>query len=532
LRNKMNTKSITRMGRICFFLAIVLMAGPWGCTKMPVKHPPEKPSAIEEKTSEQEKSQQDIELTHILMAEAENFSVQENYQDALFVYNQALALAEPGDRTKILMGIEKVLAKTHTHVIEAFLKIKNLSIPNPLLLYWLGLNHATQNNYAQAQKALEIFISSYPDHAYAEDARDLLVSMKSASFKRDTIGCMLPLSGKYQIFGQRALQGVEMAIQDLSARHGQNFHVVIKDTQSNPERAVECVDELSQERVMGILGPILTEETAGTRAEELGIPMIALTQKSDFPLQGEYLFSNFITPEMQVQALASYVFKELGLQRVAILYPNERYGQRYVELFREAVNGFNGQVVGVESYDGKNTDFTIPIKKLTGESHVGKKVQIDFQALFIPDSPSRLNLILPQLAFNDARNLVLLGTNLWHQESLLTGAKGYNKKAVIVDGYFGDSENPITADFEKRFNLMYGNRPGFIEAIAYDTAVILLSAAMDEQVDSRESLKNTLQGSRLFEGVTGNTIFDKTGSAHKQLFLITIKKEKFMEIRH
>ncbi|MBU0972162.1 MAG: penicillin-binding protein activator [Proteobacteria bacterium] len=557
----MNTLSITRIGRICFFLAIVIIAGPWGCAKMPVKTPPEKPPASEKKMSELEKSQKDSALTHILLAEAEKFSTQENYQDALFVYNQALALAKPGESKTIITGVEKVLAKTHPHVIEAFLKIKNLSIPRPLLFYWLGLNHASQNNYAQAQKALEIFIGTYPDHAYAEDARDLLVSMKSSTFKRDTIGCMLPLSGKYQIFGQRALQGVEMAIQDLSARHGQNFHVVIKDTQSNPERAVECVDELSQERVMGILGPILTEETAGTRAEELGIPMIALTQKSDFPLQGEYLFSNFITPEMQVQALASYVFTELGLQRVAILYPNERYGQRYMELFWDAVNGFNGQVVGVESYDGENTDFTIPIQKLTGEfypvpkflksnrpetentsedtesnagdsSDRGKKVQIDFQALFIPDSPSRLNLILPQLAFNDVRNMVLLGTNLWHQESLLTGAKGYNKNAVIVDGYFGDSQNPITVDFEKRFKLLYGTRPGFIEAIAYDTAVILLSAAMDEQVDSRESLKNTLQGSRLFEGVTGNTIFDKTGSAHKQLFLITIKKEKFMEIRH
>jgi ABC-type branched-subunit amino acid transport system substrate-binding protein len=231
------------------------------------------------------------------------------------------------------------------------------------------------------------------------------------------------------------------------------------------------------------------------------------------------------------------------------------------------VDEFNGQVVGVESYDGKKTDFTTPIQKLTGEYYplpdflipetpaqeefeipivpeegkilqnnrggattaIEEAIEIDFQALFIPDSVSRVNLILPQLAFNDATGMVLLGTNLWHQASLLTGAKGYNKNAVITDGYFGNSKNPITAGFEKEFKDLYATLPGFLEAIAYDTATILFEVAL-EAVDSRESLKNALQGGRVFEGVTGNTWFDKTGSVHKELFLITVKRGRFMEI--
>jgi ABC-type branched-subunit amino acid transport system substrate-binding protein len=126
--------------------------------------------------------------------------------------------------------------------------------------------------------------------------------------------------------------------------------------------------------------------------------------------------------------------------------------------------------------------------------------------------------------------MLLLGTNLWHEESLLTGAKGYNKNAVITDGYFGNSRNPVTAGFEKKFTDLYAERPGFLEAIAYDTAMVLFTAALDKAVDSRENLKNVLQGGQLFEGVTGNTWFDQTGSAHKELFLITVQRGKFMEI--
>jgi branched-chain amino acid transport system substrate-binding protein len=559
----MNKKPNYIQKTACLLLALAIIAGLWGCAKKPVKRPTDKPVVIEEK-----KVEPDIPLTRILMTEAAKFSAEGNNQDALFVYNQALFLAERKDKEQILSGIEQVLTKTSPPVIEEFLQIKNLSIPHSLLLYWLGLNLATQNNYVEAGKALDLFINTYPDHVYAEDARDLLLAMKSATFKRDTIGCLLPLSGKYHLFGQRALQGIQLAIQDLSKAHDRQFHVIIKDTQSSPERAAQCVDELNQEKVMGILGPMLTPRTAGARAETLGIPLIALTQKSKFPLQGDYLFLNFITPEMQVRSLASYVFKVLGLKKMAILYPNERYGKRYMELFWDVVDEFNGQVVGVESYDGKKTDFATPIQKLTGEYYplpdflipeilpgeefeisgvpeegkilqnnrggattsIEEAIEIDFQALFIPDSVSRVNLILPQLAFNDATGMVLLGTNLWHQESLLTGAKGYNKNAVITDGYFGNSKNPITAGFEKGFKNLYATHPGFLEAIAYDTTTILFEAALDESVDSRENLKNALQGGRVFEGVTGNTWFDKTGSANKELFLITVKRGRFMEI--
>ncbi|OQY51703.1 MAG: hypothetical protein B6230_04220 [Desulfobacteraceae bacterium 4572_89] len=570
---------------IVCFLVLAFLSGLGGCAQKIEKKPMDQESVQEPVIEKPEPEPEKVSLIQILMIEAEKFLKDGNNQDALFIYNQALAQAEIQDREMVLSGIEKALIKTSPRVIEEFIQIKNLNIPNSLLQYWLGLNLAAQNNYTRAGKALKLFMDNYPDHAYAQDVLDLLAGIKLATFKKDTIGCLLPLSGKYKIFGQRALKGIQLAVQDLSEIHGKKFNVIIKDTQSNPERALECVDELGQKKVMGIVGPLLTVDSAGIQAEKLGIPIIAMTQKDEFPLKGDYLFSNFITPQMQVQSLASYIFMELGIKKVAILYPDERYGKRYMELFWDVVDEFNGEVVGVESYDGKNTDFTIPIKKLTGEYYplpgflkpeipeseidhelkdsegmnpdlstesenlvedavvqdqntekkpipVEEKIQIDFQALFIPDSPSRVNLILPQLAYYDAKGMVLLGTNLWHQKSLLAGSKGYNKKAVITDGYFGNSKKEVIQDFEKRFNSLFEESPGFIEAIAYDTTSILFSAAMDDRVDSRESLKNALQGTRMFEGVTGNTIFDKTGNAHKQLSLITIKGGKFMEISH
>ena len=550
------------------------------CTKLPVKTPVEKDmelkdvpeSAKEEIVEEQLK----IPIIEILSSEAEKFSLQGNYQDALFIYNQALSQAIETEKPQLISAIELVLAKTSTKTIQEFIDIKNIHIPRSLLLYWLGLNYALDdnldNNVVKSRETLEIFLSQYPDHPYYSDAADLVDAIKKSLFNRHTIGCLLPLTGKYAIFGQRALSGIQLAIQELSKKYSKEFKLIIKDTQANPDIAIEGIRQLHQKNVAGIIGPLLTAHQAGQEAEKLQIPIIALTQKSDFPLQGDYLFANFITPEMQVRTLGAYLLLELGIKKVAILYPNEKYGKKYMKLFWDIVDEYDGEVVGVEAYDGRKTDFAEPIQKLTGqffpvpdflnfnafgpendaahnegqnsgdwvqiiaeiEAYVKEnekgKIKIDFEALFIPDSPSKLNLILPQLAFNDARGMYLIGTNLWHHKSLLKEAKGYNKHAIITDGFFDGSQNSVTVRFTKKFKSLFNTKPKFLEAISYDSAYMLFLTAMDETIDSRQSLKDALQGKRIFEGVTGNTIFDENGIAHRELFLMTIKNGKFVEI--
>ncbi len=551
-----------------FFLAVYLSA----CA-VPEKKPIERSKEVEDVLKSIEKDRdKKTDIYHILLTEAEKFSLEENYQDALFIYNQAMSHATADQRPELTLLIESVLSKTPTWTIQEFLEIRNIQLPKSLLMYWLGLNLALEDKSQESKEVLEAFLDQFPDHPYASDAADLVKDIKKFSFNRNTIGCLLPLTGKYAIFGQRALTGIQLAIQELSKKYSTQFKIIIKDTQADPQKAIEGVRQLHRENVVGIVGPLLTVNEAGFEAEKLKIPMIALTQKSDFPLQGDYLFANFITPQMQVRTLGTYLFADLGIKKVAILYPDETYGRTYMTLFWDIVDEYSGEVVGVESYDGEKTDFTEPIQKLTGEyypmpdvlkpdpietqtgdllidagntdfieDNMGnirdeeekedeEKIQIDFEALFIPDSPSKINLILPQLAFNDAKDMYLVGTNLWHHKSLLKDSKGYNKNTIITDGFFDNSQNSFTALFTKDYERLFNARPKFLEAISFDTASILFLTAMDETIASRKMLKDALQSQRIFEGVTGNTVFDQNGTAHRDLFLMTIRNGKFVEI--
>ncbi len=344
--------------------------------------------------------------------------------------------------------------------------------------------------------------------------------------------------------------GIELAVNDLSKEYGKNIIIIIKDTKSDNSVAVQCVKELDKRKVAAIAGPIITSELAGKEADQLGIPIMVMTQKSQIAREGRYIFSNFITPEMQVNALVSFALRKLQVKEFAILYPDDRYGKTYMNLFFNEVDDAGSDIVDAESYTDQQTDFSHAIKKLieAGSSSIDEskkadnavthqdkhdktdKPIINFQAVFIPDKASRVALILPQLAYNDVTGVYLLGTNIWHDNSLLKYASEYAKNSVITEGYFAGSKNPKAHAFAVEFHKVYNENPGFIEAIAYDTASILIKTAMDPAINSRKALRDALAGKRIFDGVTGTTIFGDDGNARKELFYLTIKKGKFVEI--
>ena len=517
---------MTYAKHIRFVISVCILIFPaffFGCSKhvipVPSSHRPvQKPVARQETVPK-------------LINQARMLREQGAVQDALLIYNYAFNLTQRPEAGQniyfkkiILDDVERLLSKTDPVEIQRFSAIKNLSIPLDILNYWEGYRFAQREDYAKAETVLKAFLKKYPGHPRSAQVKELLAGMGAISFDKKKLGVILPMSGRYKLYGQKAMKGIELSLARLSEFGIKDLSIVVKDSMSDPEQAAMCVEQLGKENVFSILGPIFVSKQVADKVQALGIPMMALTQKTEFPQYGDYIFTNFITPEMQVQALGTYVFHELGLRRAAVLYPDDPYGNRYMQVFKEMVDRFGGHLTAVQVYDGSKTDFSTPIKSLI------RNTGLSSQALFIPDSVSRINLILPQLVYHDVRGFILLGTNLWHNDSLLKETRRYNRNAVICDGYFSGSTNPETAWFNKSFQDLYRESPGFLEAIAYDTTQILFTAANADDVNSGEQLKNVLQGQFVFDGATGRTRFDETGTPHKALFLITVKDDQFVEI--
>ncbi len=236
------------------------------------------------------------------------------------------------------------------------------------LMYRYAVLQVVAENYDDALELLSAFQATYPEHPDAEEAAQLVDMLyQRLTFRPLTVGCLLPLSGAYQLYGQRALSGIELALSMMKTVEGAlPLHLIIKDTASEDSSAVQAVRALSEEQVGAIIGPIITAPAAAREAQRLNIPMVTFTQKPGVTDIGDYIFRHFITPQSQVKALVNYFVHHIGLRDFAIMYPQEVYGRTFMTLFWDEVVRQGGRVRGVEAYEPEQTDFAGTIKKLVG----------------------------------------------------------------------------------------------------------------------------------------------------------------------
>lgn len=516
------------------------------------------------------------------------------HPDAARFYCWAWSSASGKVAETIWIKLKKTVERLDTDDIQQLIALPTDPRIQGFLLYRLGIAFILDEKYDEALDTLKTFVERFPDNPNHRDASDLIFSLVERSrFIPFTIGCVLPLSGSYATFGQRALNGIELALSQFTKTvGGPSINIIVKDSRSDSGASVRAVDELDQQKVGAILGPMITSENAAERAQAKGIPIFVFTQREGVTDIGTYVFRNFITPQMQVSSLVSYAVKDLGARRFAILYPDENYGRRYMNLFWDQVIEYGGLVSAVEAYDPEGTDFAEPIKKMAGmfypisrdltvsglsrpgspqlmwttdadssftelindplerfsgipldretlddlgRSNSEREDQwhpiVDFDAVFIPDAPKKAGLIIPQLAYYDIRDVYLLGTNLWNSETLLDMSGEYMQNTLIVDGFFAQSPFDSVALFVADFQSAYGRVPGIIEAVAYDNAMIVIKTMQQTATDSRRELKQAFLQLKDFEGVTGRTGFAPNGEAEKTLQLLRISGGGFVPVR-
>ena len=523
----------------------------------------------------QKPSRVHVQKTYVLLGDT--YNAMSSPKDAVNYYIMALRISKDIEKDSIIKKLKVTIAGLeHQDIITLFNQVKDNTLKG-YLMFQLGLIYTEEEEYDEALKILTAFTEKFPEHENVQQAKRLISLINKRSvYSRYTIGCLLPLSGPYKIYGNGALKGIQLAFNQFNAKNPErSIKIIVKDTGSDSAESAVAVKELFEENVAAIIGPVITSGSAAKAAQNYRIPIITLTQKDNIPELGEYVFRNFITPGMQVKALVSYAAKELGLKSYAILYPDEKYGETFMNLFWDEVIAYKGKVVGVESYRPDGTDFADPIKKLVGlyydvpedlknidetakEKENGEATEniietllsplddksenwdikeneeseaiVDFDAVFIPDAPKKSGLIIPQLAFYDVKDTYLFGTNLWHSDNLIDMAYKHAQGAIMPDGFFAESKSQNVRQFVDGYNEIFHQNPGFIEAVAYDTALILFQIVSRPDVRFRSVIKNELKRLDGFQGVTGLTSFDHNGDAIKNLYLLQIRGQRFVEL--
>jgi ABC-type branched-chain amino acid transport systems, periplasmic component len=372
------------------------------------------------------------------------------------------------------------------------------------------------------------------------------IILPSGKLNRNTLGCVLPLSGQYADLGNKARDAILLAAGISDEKSKTSRKVIVEDSRGLPEGTKAAIAHLANaENVIAIIAITGTAEAmdAAREADKWKVPLILITPKEGVTSIGEYIFQHFLTPTQQIRAIVKYAMDDLNCAIFSILYPKDDYGEEMVKIFREEVMRIGGKVEKAISYSKNQTDFKEEINKLTGivvnapqkkradQTEIKNTISVDFEALFIPDSASRVKLITSQLDFYDVKGFQLLGTSLWHSPDLLKNGTESMEDAVFADSFFTNSFYPETNNFVDVYYTKYNREPENIEALAYDTAGIIINVLDDMEIKTRAQFAAALKKVENYDGVTGKISFGSDRVAQKTPFILKVNKGKLEQVK-
>lgn len=373
-------------------------------------------------------------------------------------------------------------------------------------------------------------------------AQQSTTTTKPVKGKEVAVGLLLPLSGQYATYGKYSQNGAECAAgaKEPCAAVG-NIRLVPKDSGASVEKAVAAARELvEQDHVAAIVGPLMSEHAVpvAKEAERLQVPLVSLSQRDGVAEIGDNTFRIAMSPQSQVNSLANFAVKDRGLHRFAVLYPNNKLGEQYRDLFRDAVTRAGGEIAVDRSYPAalpaqlsaylqpkkvEQTEIEVvggadeTVAPATLPAFAGVK---GVDAVFIPDSYQAVVGMLKAYGAKAFGGATLLGTNRWNSPGILDAGKAANG-LIFVDGFFKQSGDERISKFVSDFSQAYGVDPTILEAQAYD-AVAMVASAAGRSGDTPAAVRSGLKKIRQFHGVSGKARLTNDGDAEKELFILTV----------
>lgn len=287
------------------------------------------------------------------------------------------------------------------------------SLLDELVTYKLARLRMHLRDHQGAAKKVDEYLARFPQGRFAQGATAMRAQLQTrVAVDAKAIGVVLPLSGDYRPYGERALTAIKLGLgaklaapepeeeptptldpatgqpvepppeakkkkkkddkpKDETFTTPEGVKIIVKDSRGDPDRAAAAVRELvEKDHVVAIVGDILldTAMPVALAAEEYAVPVVSLSRKDGVAEAGPWTFRLALTSKKQAAALAAFAMDELKLKRFGVMYPRHPYGLELMNAFWDEIDRRQGEVTAVESYAFDQTTFTTEAKALVGRS--------------------------------------------------------------------------------------------------------------------------------------------------------------------
>lgn len=340
------------------------------------------------------------------------------------------------------------------------------------------------------------------------------ISLLSCSKEEIKIGFAGSLSGSGHELGVDAKNGFQMAVDEFNNNggiRGRKILPIIKDDQSNTERALVIVDDFAHEEIDIVVG-FITSNMVEAVNKGLDKGMLFISPSISTPLLSEKddFFIRTVNPmEFEARELARHIYAN-NVKKLAIVYDmsNDVYAKRYYEFVSEEFLDRDTEIVYIKAlYD---TDYDTIVSKIKDS---------DAQGLCLVTSSHNAAEILQRLKLKDMDMPIALSQWTMATELMEKGGKA-------VEGAFGLStynntiETQAFLDFKEAYKSRFKQEPTFISITSYESTKILLNTLLETR--DHKKIKSLIVDNQ-YQGLQDSFLINEYGDGIRKFYIVEIQ---------
>jgi len=339
------------------------------------------------------------------------------------------------------------------------------------------------------------------------------------------IGVVAPQTGAVAAYGEGARDGALLAFEKINAAggiNGKKIEPIVEDNKGDQAETTNVINKLiSKDKVVAIVGPVIsgTSIVAGPICNKEKIPMISPSATAvEVTNAGEYVSRVCFLDSYQGAVMAKFAAENLKAKTAAVLFDvASDYSMGMKDEFIKEFAKYGGETVQTVSFTGGDTDFSAQLTKIKAA-----KPEIIYLPAYYNDDA----LILRQ-----ARGLGItasfLGGDGWEAQELIDSAGKAAEGCYFSTHYSTNDPSEIVQNFLKDYQTKYKKFPIVFAALGYDAAGLLADAIKRADSLDSEKIKDQINKTTDYAGVTGNITLDANRNSIKDVAVVTVKNGKF-----
>ena len=355
----------------------------------------------------------------------------------------------------------------------------------------------------------------------------LVCAFAGVAFAEDVIriGVFLPLTGQMAYGGQLELDGVKMAHKELPSVLGKKIELFVVDNKSDKVESANAVKRLiEKEKVVAIIGTYGSSlaMAGGEVAEKAGIPVMGTSCTNPLVTQGKkyYFRACFIDP-FQGAGAATYAVETLKMKKAALIVDVANdYSVGLASFFKQSYKKQGGEIVAELKYNSGDQDFTAQLTEI-----ISKKPDV----LFIPSYFAEGAIVMKQARELGAKFQIMGGDAMDNPEIVKIGGaavEGFIHTTFPYDPSMKDMSD-IAKKFTENWKKAFPDKePNVNAALGYDSFMLLADAIKRAGKAEPNAIRDALEVTKGFPGVTGAKTINKTHDAESPVGVVQIKDGK------